>query len=31
MTENRLVRGLRPWVFPALLIGAFEWLALIQI
>ena len=27
MTENRLVRGLRPWVFPALLIGAFEWYA----
>ncbi len=27
MTENRLLRGLRPWVFPALLIGAFEWYA----
>lgn len=27
MTERRLLRWLRPWVFPALLVGAFEWYA----
>ena len=27
MAERRLLRWLRPWVFPALLIGAFEWYA----
>ena len=27
MTENRLFRWLRPWVFPVVLIGAFEWYA----
>ena len=27
MTERGLFRWLRPWVFPALLVGAFEWYA----
>lgn len=27
MTENRLLRWLRPWVFPVVLVGAFEWYA----
>ncbi|MGJ7573796.1 ABC transporter permease [Variovorax sp. RB2P76] len=27
MTERRILRWLRPWVFPALLIGLFEWYA----
>ena len=27
MTEGRLFRWLRPWVFPAVLVGAFEWYA----
>ena len=27
MTERGLFRWLRPWVFPALLIGLFEWYA----
>jgi sulfonate transport system permease protein len=27
MTEQRLLRGLRPWVLPAVLMGLFEWYA----
>ena len=27
MTERGFFRWLRPWIFPAVLIGAFEWYA----